>query len=262
MTEKRRAAQWTPENAARFQDEGVVGAYHLRLPYPPDALDMLLNLVPAGAPPAALDVGTGTGEIARFLASHLTRVHALDQSSAMLARARTLPDGDSPRLRWIQGRAEDVELDPPYGLITAGESLHWMDWDVVLPRFASVLAPDGFLAIVYRNEVDLPWQDALDDIIQTSSTMKTYGKFNLIAELKRRGLYEPVGRYEVTRRQRQSVDDYVESFHSRSSLSRTHIGPEAAEAFDAAVRELVEPFAENGMLALRTAARVDWGRCL
>ena len=45
---------------------------------------------------------------------------------------------------------ETAPLDPPYALVTAGESLHWMAWEVVLPRFAAALVPGGLLAIADR----------------------------------------------------------------------------------------------------------------
>lgn len=41
-----------------------------------------------------------------------------------------------------------MPLGPPYGLVTAGSSLHWMDWEVVLPRIGRLLSPEGCLAIV------------------------------------------------------------------------------------------------------------------
>jgi len=42
-------------------------------------------------------------------------------------------------LRWLYGHVEDIALDPPYSLVTAGESLHWMEWTIVLPRLHKVL---------------------------------------------------------------------------------------------------------------------------
>lgn len=39
-------------------------------------------------------------------------------------------------------------LDPPYALVVAGDSLHWMDWPVIVPRIRDVLSPNGSLGIV------------------------------------------------------------------------------------------------------------------
>ena len=48
----------------------------------------------------------------------------------MIARGQDLPGGDLPNLCWILGRAEEaIFARATYGLVTAGDSLHWMDWD-------------------------------------------------------------------------------------------------------------------------------------
>ena len=36
-------------------------------------------------------------------------------------------------------------------LALAGDSIHWFDWAVLLPRVAGVLEPDGVLAVVHRD---------------------------------------------------------------------------------------------------------------
>src|SRR5215469_4389915 len=104
--------------AARFQDQSVVDRYHLRPAYPLEIFT-LLNALIVDEPRAVLDVGCGTGNVARPLANSVERVDAVDRSLPMLARARTLPGGDSPKIRWLHGRAEDVETQPPYALVTA-----------------------------------------------------------------------------------------------------------------------------------------------
>src|SRR5215469_15839095 len=154
----RRPASLGEKFAARFQDQSVVDRYHLRLTYPPELFHLLSTLI-VDEPRVVLDVGCGTGNIARPLAEYVERIDAVDWSAPMLERARTLPGGDSSKIRWQQGKTEDVELDPPYALITAGESLHWMDWNVVLPRFARLVAPNGMLTILYIEEQPLPWRE-------------------------------------------------------------------------------------------------------
>src|SRR4051812_42783283 len=116
----------TPENAERFQDHSLVNVYQHRLPYPQAVFDRLFTLL-AGLPSRVLDVGTGTGDIARQLVVSLEHVDAIDVSEAMLERGQTLPNGQHPNLKWIRGRVEESQLQAPYGLITGGDSIHWMD---------------------------------------------------------------------------------------------------------------------------------------
>jgi ubiquinone/menaquinone biosynthesis C-methylase UbiE len=128
----------------------LVSAYPARPAYPSAVIALLADLV-HDTPRVVLDIGCGTGELARRLALLVDRVDAVDFSAGMLDLGRRLSGGDVPTVNWIVGTAEDVALNGPYALITAGKSLHWMDWDVVLPRFARVLTARGVLAIVDRS---------------------------------------------------------------------------------------------------------------
>lgn len=249
----------TQERAARFQDQSVVDAYPLRWPYPPETFDALVGLVP-DPEGAVLDAGTGTGDLARPLAARVGRVDAVDVSAPMLAKARSLPGGNHPGLRWIESRLEDFVPDLRYALVTAGESLHWMDWPVVLPRFHQWLAPGGLLAIVQRSEEPTPWQAGLSAPIATHSTVRNYEPFDLVAELEGRGLFEVRGRRVTEPVPFQQVEaDYVESFHSRSSLSRQTMPPESAAAFDNELRDLLAPWSEDGVVVLQTRGDLVWG---
>lgn len=252
----------TQDRADRFRDQSVVDAYPLRWPYPPETFDVLVGLM-VDSPGIVLDAGTGTGDIARPLFARVGRVDAVDVSAPMLARAKELPGGDHPGLCWIESRAEDFATELRYSLVTAGESLHWMDWDIVLPRFRELLAPGGMLAILQRSESPTPWRDGLAGLIATHSTVRNYEPFDLISELEQRSLFEVKGRHETTPVPfRQSVADCIESFHSRSSLSRENMPPGMADAFDTGLQALVEPWSDDGMIVLQTMGDMVWGEPL
>jgi SAM-dependent methyltransferase len=244
------------ENAIAFDDEGAARAYTCRPGYPAAMFDALAGLIVG--PSVALDAGTGTGAIARYLAPHVDRVDALDPAAAMIAEGKRLEHGGDPKVRWILGGAEHGPLFGPYGLITTGQSLHWMDWSVVLPRFAGELAPGARLAIVDDPEVPEPWADDLKPIIARHSIIRQWHQFALIPELERLGLFEREDELHVEPvTVTQSVDDYIESFHGRSSLARHRIGQEAAEAFD---RELRALLGDRRTVERRVAGRVVYGR--
>jgi ubiquinone/menaquinone biosynthesis C-methylase UbiE len=252
--------QLTRENAARFQDPDLVSLYHLRLPYPAQTFDILTALI-RDQPRTVLDVGTGTGEIARKLVREAERVDAVDFSAAMIERGERLPGGQD--VNWILGSVESVALRPPYALITGGDSLHWMDWEVIFPRFTRLLGPNGVVAIVTRWELPAPWQEALNKLIRRYSTMKAYEPFDLAEELEKRNLFCKLGEKEtLPQLSSQQIDDYINSFHSRSSLALSAMPAEEVQAFDEALRAAVLPWSDEGNLALETQARVVWGRPL
>jgi SAM-dependent methyltransferase len=249
-----------PEFGAQFADPSVVSSYHLRPPYPPEVIDILVGLA-VDEPRAVLEAGCGRGEMARALAPRVARVDAVDPSPGMLAKGRAMPGGDAPNLTWIQGFAEDAPLRPPYALIVAAASLHWMDWAVVLPRFRDALTRSGVLALVHVREGPLPWNDTIGEVITRHSTNRTFRPYDLVGELEQRDLFHPTGRQEtVAIPFAQPVAAYVESFHARNGLSRDRLSPEAASAFDREMTALIAPHAPDGLAHLEVTGVVTWGR--
>lgn len=248
------------EYAAQFQDASVAAAYHHRPAYPAALFPLLADLV-VGTPRTVLDVGCGTGFVARPLVSFVDRVDAVDFSAAMLAIARTLPNGDHPSLRWIYGSVEQVELHPPYGLVTAGQSLHWMEWSVVMPRFRRLLHAGGVVALVGGGPVEeLPWWQDVLTAIQRYSTNRDFQPYHTVDELTSRGLFTVLGRTRTEPEPfSQPVADYVESIHARNGFSRDRMDPALAMAFDAAVTEIVTPYTVDGILHWQEHGTLVWG---
>lgn len=249
------------QHAVRFQDQSVVDRYHLRPTYPPETFEFLNELI-KDEPRAVLDVGCGTGNIARPLAAYVERVDAVDRSLPMLTRARSLPGGDSPKIRWLHGLIENAELQPPYALITAGESLHWMDWGVVMPRFAELLTPHGMLAIVYiADQPVLPWHEGYTQIVRRFSNNPGYVPMILSAELQKYGLFQILGeRKTAAVPMQQTIEDYIAAQHARSSLSLETMTAEQAARFDSEMQALLLPFAREGLLTFDVVGGITWGK--
>jgi SAM-dependent methyltransferase len=261
-------AHLSGEYGAWFKDPLLAAAYPARPPYP-NGLIQLLSTLTSGMPRAVLDVGCGTGELARRLSPSVERVDAVDFSEAMLHLAQQLPGGDAENIRWTLGDIESVALNGPYALVTAGECLHWMDLDLVMTRFAQVLMPIGSLAVIDRNwDTDASvWQRILP-IIERYSPVRNYQPFNLIEHLVGRELFEVDGQQCFGPEPwRPTIDEYLECRHSQRGLSRTHMGPAAAASFDTEVTRALEDLTDAGVIAqhegrleLGIVANVTWGR--
>ena len=249
--------------AEQFADPAVVAAYHHRPPDPAGVFKNLADLV-VGEPRTVLDLGCGTGDIARPLAAVVDFVDAVDCSPGMIERGKRLPGGDRANLEWRVGSAEDVSLPRlDYGLATAGESLHWMDWDVVLPRLTRLLAPGAYLALIGRNESATPWWDELISLIRQYTTNREYQPYSLVAELEKRGLFEQHGIERTDPMPvRQSFESYIESIHSRNGFSRDRMTPAAATAFDAEAQRVLHARCRTGDVEFEIVGQVVWGRPL
>ncbi|MEO8551093.1 MAG: class I SAM-dependent methyltransferase [Kofleriaceae bacterium] len=246
-----------PEYGAQFQDAAIVAAYQHRAPYPLETFEILAQL--ACVRPSILDLGCGTGDLTGGLSGFAASVDAIDLSPPMIAAAEKCA---LPNVRWAVGAAETAPLEGPYDLITAAESLHWMDWTRLFPRLTSVLAPDGVLAIVARSYVHTEWWDpGFQALIDRHSTNTAYQSYDLVGELCQRGLFSVAGnRRTVPVPFEQSVAHLVEAFHSRNGFSRDRMTADAARGFDAEATSHLASFADGGVLKLGVQANVTWGR--
>jgi len=239
-----------------FADDAVACAYRRRPPYPDAVFKMLQRRLVA--PRTILDAGAGTGALARNMTAFAERIDAVEPSAAMIAEGRDLPAGSDLRIRWIAGRAEDAPLDPPYGLIACGASLHWMDPSVVLPRFRQSLAPGAYLAIVDNENVHGPYREAVWAINDRYAAAAQHPETpNAIAAVRASGLFTIEGEERTAPMPfEQSVDEYIAFLHSTSVLTRAQLGERAA-AFDAEVRAV---FAQRGIDRLRygVVGSVTW----
>lgn len=248
-----------PKYGAEFKDQSIVSAYQHRPRYPQEMFGILSDLI-TDQPRHVLDVGCGTGFIARYLINQVDRIDAVDFSAQMIATGKTLPGGDDPALNWIEGAVEKVPLSPPYALITAGQCLHWMDWYIVLPRFQKLLTAGGYLALVGTGALVPLWHDELIAIVQRYSTNRDYEPYHLSQEFEMRGLFKKIGEKRTAPVSIvQAIDHYIESWHARNGLSRERMSQETAAAFDCEAKALISQYCPNGYVESQIVGHVEWG---
>ena len=254
-----------PENfgtyyAESFKNQQVVDAYRYRPPYPQEVFSILASHI-VDEPRTVLDVGSGSGDIARPLTEFVERVDAVDFSQNMIDRGKQLPNGNSPHLHWIFGKVEEAPLTPPYALITAGSSIHWPDWSIAFPRFRSMLTPSGSLALIYRRTLPMPWDAEVRKLQTQFSDRPGHRGSNAVQELETRGYFQRLGEKETAPISfEQSLDDFIEGLHSRSSFSRERMGGQKATDLDQQVRAILQQYHPDGVLPFQVVARVTWGK--
>lgn len=244
--------------ADAFLEVSVAAAYGFRPPYPEELIVRLVVLA-GSAEAAVLDLGCGTGDIARPLAAHVGHVTAVDPSAAMLAAARDAAGGTAPNIEWVQSSAEQFGFNDHYSLLVTAESIHWLDLDLVFEGARRCLGAEGVFAIVGR-EYESAWDADLRSIIPAYSATKDFVPFDM-ASLEGPGRLAVEGRHKTAAiARRQKLDAYIEFQHSSAGFARHRMGPESAAEFDRQLRRILEPHAQGEWIEYQTAASLIWGR--
>ena len=105
----------------------------------------------------ALDLGTGTGAVARGLALRGCAVTGLDPSEALLAQAAELDREAGVQVRQVRSKVEDATFpDASFDLVTAGQCWHWFDRPHAAALARRWLRPGGRLVIAHFDWLPLP----------------------------------------------------------------------------------------------------------
>lgn len=135
--------------------------------FPDEFFDRLRDLGLAVERRTVVDLGTGTGTLARGFAARGARAIGIDRSTGMLAAAVTLRDVGTD-LHFVRARAEATPLrDVSADLICAGQCWHWFDRAAAAAEVRRVLVPGGHALIAYFSYLPEPGSlgAATEDIV-------------------------------------------------------------------------------------------------
>jgi trans-aconitate 2-methyltransferase len=127
--------------------------------------DDLLAQVELEAPGRIVDLGCGTGWLARAMAERWpgADVIGIDNSPEMLRQADKL--AIEGRLRFEPGDIAAWAPDEPVDLIVSNAALQWLDdHERLLGRLAALLAAGGVLAVQMPNNMRAPSHEAIYDV--------------------------------------------------------------------------------------------------
>jgi SAM-dependent methyltransferase len=124
----------------------------------PDALFDRLAACGAGiAGQRVLDLGTGTGTLARGFARRGCEVTGLDPSVALLDAAAELDREVGVYVRYVTASAERTGLaDASFDVVSAGQCWHWFDRPRAAHEVRRLLVPRGWLVIAHFDWLPLP----------------------------------------------------------------------------------------------------------
>lgn len=125
--------------------------------FPPDFYAHLEGLGVGLPEQELLDLGSGSGLMARAFARRGCRVTALDPSETLLAEARRQAAEEGLAIHHRRAWAEDTGLDGgSFDAIAAGTCWHWFDRPKAAAECRRLLRPGGRLAIAHLDWLRLP----------------------------------------------------------------------------------------------------------
>ena len=128
-----------------------------RAGFPERFFDRIFQMKLVAPSDRALDLGTGTGSVARGLALRGCVVTGLDQSAALIEQSRQLDRESDVDIRYITAKAEETGLpDQSFELVTAGQCWHWFDRPRAAAEAQRLLVPGGLLMLAHFDWLPLP----------------------------------------------------------------------------------------------------------
>ncbi len=128
-----------------------------RVGFPKELFDRLAAMGVGRSGQRLLDLGTGTGSLARGFARRGASVVGVDPAEPLLEKARLLSQGEGVIVDYRVGRAEEIDArDDAFDVVSAGQCWHWFDRPRAAAECHRVLAPGGAIVICHFDWLPLP----------------------------------------------------------------------------------------------------------
>ena len=143
-------------DGARFGSAADDYAVH-RADFPSAGIDRMVALGVGTAGQRLLDLGCGTGTLARQFAARGCSVTGADVDARMLAAGGALAESAGLEVSWRECPAEDTGLgSASFDVVTAAQCWHWFDGDAAAAEVRRLLVPGGRVAVCGFDWLPLP----------------------------------------------------------------------------------------------------------
>lgn len=128
-----------------------------RAGFPDSFFDRLASYDIGASREYVVDLGTGTGSLARGFVLRGCSVIGIDPDERLLQQARQLDETASVSIDYRTGTAENIPLaDNCADLVTAGQCWHWFDGPKAAAEIARIIRPRRYVVIAYFSWIPLP----------------------------------------------------------------------------------------------------------
>ncbi len=205
-----------------------------------------------------IDIGCGPGSLAIGFAPYANACVGVDVETEMLAAARVEAARAGVHVELIQARIEDLPLDIGlFQAVTIGRALHWFDRDQAIAMLERIVDANGWIAICGTRANSAASQGAagkFHEVRRAWSSDPDETRYHInIEDWFRGSRFQKVEDIEVTESHQVTIPDLIGRALSLSTTSPEALG-DRRPAFEAAMREALEPLAVGGVFDERVTA--------
>ena len=205
-----------------------------------------------------IDIGCGPGSLAIGFAPYVKSCVGVDVETEMLAAARVEAARARVHLELIQARIEDLPADIGLAqVVTIGRALHWFDRDKAIAVLERMVDANGWIAICgtrAHSAASQGWNGKFHEIRRAWSSDPDESRYHInIEEYFRGSRFHEVEEVEVTEAHQVTIADLIGRALSLSTTSPDVLG-DRRSAFEAAMREALEPLSVDGVFDERVTA--------
>ncbi len=209
-----------------------------RAGFPPLIFDLLKDRGIGVAGQSLVDLGTGTGTLARGFAAQGVEVIGVDPAEAILEQARLIAEEEGVRVTFQQGNSEATGLASGcFDVVTAGQCWHWFEAAKATEECQRILKPGGHLVICHFDWLPLPGNvvSATESLIskhnpawEMSGGTGIYPQWTIDLAT---GGFEEIETFSQDLSVRYSHEDWRGRIRASAGVSAS-LSPEAVAAFD------------------------------
>lgn len=138
-----------------------------RAGFPDSIFDRLVEFDVGLPDQAFIDLGTGTGTLARGFALKGCKVIGIDPDPRMISKALQLDQEHDVSVRYEEATAESTGLDSSAAdVVTAGQCWHWFDQPKVIAEVIRLLRPGGKLVIA-----SFDWLPLVGNVVEATEQL-------------------------------------------------------------------------------------------
>lgn len=234
--------------------------------FAPWAKELIERARPIGPADRILDLGCGTGIVARLLRERLgggAPITGVDASAEMIAMARTL----APELDWREGNAMNLPFaDGSFELVVSQQMLQFVpDRAAALHEIRRVLVPGGrFVAATWRPRHEQPLFEVLGRIAERHLGTANEKRFLLGDDAALRAMLADAGFADIVVEVVTCTDHFREFPYRQSAIAAnfdlSRLSAEEREArlmaLEAESAEAAKQFASDGGIAAPSRANL------